>query len=126
MIVVRFLAIDAPEISYNKGESSQPFSNQSKRNLMDLILHKNVELEGYGIDSHNRVLAVVSLGSRNIGVEMIRDGLAEVYQGKLPDDFDLKDYKRAEFHAKAVRRGMWSQGDNYVSPRVWRERQRRR
>ena len=36
-IVVRFMAIDAPEISYHKGEPSQPFSNQSKQMLMDLI-----------------------------------------------------------------------------------------
>ena len=125
-IVVRFVAIDTPEISYNKGEPSQPFSNQAKQMLMDLILYKTVELEGYGIDSRNRVLGVVSAGGRNIGVEMIRSGLAEVYRGELPDNFNLKDYKRAEFHAKTARRGMWSQGDNYISPRQWRERQWRR
>ena len=125
-LVVRFVAIDAPEISYNKGEPSQPFSNQAKQMLMDLILYETVEIEGYGLDSQNRVLAVVSSGRRNIGVEMIRNGLAEVYKGELPDNFDLKDYKRAEFHAKTARRGMWSQGDNYISPREWRERQRRR
>ena len=125
-IVVRFLAIDAPEVSYNKGEPSQPFSNQAKQMLMDLILYETVEIEGFGIDSRNRVLAVVSSGSRNIGVEMVRNGLAEVYRGELPDKFNLKDYERAEFHAKTARRGMWSQGDNYTSPREWRERQWRR
>ena len=125
-IVVRFMAIDAPEISYRKGEPSQPFSGQSKKVLMDLILNRTVEIEGYGLDRRNRVLAVVSLGGKNIGVEMIRQGLAEVYQGKLPDDFDLKEYRQAEFQAKTARRGMWSQGDRYISPLEWRERERRR
>ena len=125
-IVVRFVAIDAPEISYRKGEPSQPFSEQSKKVLMDLILNRTVEIEGYGLDRQNRVLAVVLLGGKNIGVEMVRRGLAEVYQGELPDNFDLKEYKQAEFHAKTARRGMWSQGTSYVSPREWRERERRR
>lgn len=125
-IVVRFVAIDAPEISYQKGRASQPFSTQSKRLLMDLILNRIVEIEGYGLDKNNRVLAVVSYGGRNIGVEMIRKGLAEVYRGELPDNFDLKDYNQAEFQAKTARHGMWSQGNNYVSPREWRERGRRR
>jgi micrococcal nuclease len=124
-IVVRFIAIDAPEISYTKGEPSQPFSTQAKEVLTDLILNRTVNIKGYGLDKHNRLLAVVSYGGKNIGVEMIRQGLAEIYQGKLPDNFDLKDYNRAEFQAKTSRRGMWGQGDSYVSPREWRERKLR-
>ena len=125
-IIVRFIAIDAPEISYKKGEPSQPFSNQSKKALTDLILYRTVEIKGYGLDKHNRLLAVVFLGGRNVGVELIRQGLAEVYQGEMPDNFDLKDYRQAEFDAKTARRGMWNQGNNYVSPREWRGREWRK
>lgn len=125
-IVVRFVAIDAPEISYTKGEPSQPFSEQAKKMLMELILNRIVEIKGYGLDKYNRLLAVVSYAGKNIGVEMIRQGLAEIYQGELPDNFKLKDYNLAEFQAKTSRRGMWSQGDNYISPREWRERELRR
>lgn len=125
-IIVRFIAIDAPEISYKKGEPSQPFCNQSKKALMDLILYRTVEIKGYGLDKHNRLLAVVFLGGRNVGVEMIRQGLAEVYQGEMPDNFNIKDYKQAEFDAKTARRGMWNQGNNYVSPREWRGREWRK
>jgi endonuclease YncB( thermonuclease family) len=125
-IVVRFIAIDAPEISYRKGEASQPFSEQAKKMLTELILNRIVKIKGYGLDKYNRLLAVVSYAGKNIGVEMIRQGLAEIYQGELPDNFDLKDYNRAEFQAKTSRRGMWSQGDNYISPREWRERELRR
>ena len=125
-IVVRFIAIDAPEISYTKGEPSQPFSIQAKEMLTELILNRTVNIKGYGLDKHNRLLAVVSYAGKNIGVEMIRQGLAEIYQGELPDSFDLKAYNQAEFQARTSRRGMWSQGDNYVSPREWRERELRR
>ncbi|MBN2060626.1 MAG: thermonuclease family protein [Deltaproteobacteria bacterium] len=125
-IVVRFVAIDAPEISYRKGEPSQPFGDQSKRMLMDLILNKTVEIKGYGIDKQNRVLAVVYYGGRNVGVEMVREGLAEIYRGELPEGLDLRDYRQAEFRARTSRQGMWIQGDAYVSPRDWRDRERRR
>ena len=125
-VIVRFIAIDAPEISYSKGEPSQPFSTQSKKMLTELILNRTVEIKGYGLDKYNRLLAVVFYRGKNIGVEMVRLGLAEIYQGELPDNFDLKDYKQAEFQAKTSRRGMWNQGNNYVSPREWRERQLRR
>lgn len=125
-IIVRFVAIDAPEISYTKGEPSQPFSEQAKKMLTELILNRFVEIKGHGLDKYNRLLAVVSYAGKNIGVEMIRQGLAEIYQGELPDNFNLKDYKQAEFQAQTSRRGMWSQGDKYISPREWRERELRR
>ena len=125
-IVVRFVAIDAPELSYRKGEPSQPFSEQAKKMLTEMILNRIVEIKGYGLDKYNRLLAVVSYAGRNIGVEMLREGLAEIYQGELPDNFNLKDYKLAEFQAKTSRRGMWNQGDNYVSPMEWRELELRR
>ncbi len=121
-IVVRLIAIDAPEISHAEGEPSQPFSIQAKRMLTHLILNKSVNIKGYGLDKHNRLLAVVSYRGKNIGVEMIRQGLAEIYQGQLPDNLDLKDYNRAEFQAKTSKKGIWTQGNDYVSPREWRGR----
>jgi endonuclease YncB( thermonuclease family) len=125
-IVVRLVAIDAPEMTYKRGQADQPFSRQSKSYLTERILHKTVELKGYSLDKNNRVLAIVSYGGRNIGLEMVRKGLAEVYRGEMPEDLELKDYQQAEFEARTARRGIWSQGDRYVSPREWRERRWRR
>lgn len=121
-ITVRFLAIDAPEVSYRKGAPGQPYGEQSKKMLMDLILNRNVEIKGYGLDQQNRVLAVVYSRGLNIGVQMIRKGMAEIYRGGLPEILDLKDYRRAEFQAKSSGLGMWNQGNAYISPREWRER----
>ena len=124
--VVRFIAIDTPEFAFRKGKPDQPFASEAKNKLMDLILHKTVEIKGYGMDRYNRTLAVVYSSGKNIGVEMVRQGMAEIYQGKLPDNFNLKAYKLAELSSKTSRRGMWRQGKSYISPKEWRERERRR
>jgi endonuclease YncB( thermonuclease family) len=52
---------------------------------------------------------------------LIKAGLAEVYQGQSPRGFDLSPYLTAEAQAKSQKRGMWSLGDKYISPREWRK-----
>jgi endonuclease YncB( thermonuclease family) len=36
--------------------------------------------------------------------------------------FDSTPYWKAEQEAKAAKKGMWAQGDKYVSPREWRKK----
>lgn len=55
-----------------------------------------------------------------MNLEMVKVGLAEVYRGKPPKGLDLKPYWDAESAAKKAGVGMWSWGDNYISPREWR------
>ena len=50
--------------------------------------------------------------------------LAEVYQGRPPKGFDSAPYLKAEAEARGARRGMWSLGDKYISPREWRKMHR--
>jgi hypothetical protein len=40
-----------------------------------------------------------------------------------PTGLDMKPYEESEREAKAAKLGMWSQGNQYVSPRDWRRRQ---
>jgi micrococcal nuclease len=67
------------------------------------------------------VLAVIALDGKDINLEMVKSGLAEVYQGKPPKGFDLAPYLKAEQEAREVKRGMWSLGDKYLSPKDWRK-----
>lgn len=55
---------------------------------------------------------------------MVKEGYAEVYKVKPPYGFDPAPYVKVEKVAKKANRGMWSQGDKYVSPREWREMQK--
>jgi endonuclease YncB( thermonuclease family) len=123
-IKVRLVGIDAPETSKGKREPSQPYSQQAKKYLVGLVLNKFVEVKGYGLDRYNRILGVISLEDKNINVEMIKVGLAEVYRGKPPPGLELAPFWRAEKEAKAAKRGMWSLGEEYISPQGWRRMHR--
>ena len=79
-------------------------------------------LREYGRDHYSRVLAVVFLNGTNINLEMVKAGLAEVYQGTPAPGFDNEPYLKAEREAQAAGREMWVQGDKYVSPRQWRNK----
>ena len=125
-IVVRLVGIDAPEISRNKGEPSQPYSQKSKKHLAGLILNKTVQVKGYGMDRYHRILGVIFLDGKNINLEMIGAGLAEVYRGKAPHGLDMEPFQKAEILAEQAKKGIWSLGDKYVSPWQWRKAQRQK
>jgi len=55
-----------------------------------------------------------------VNLEMVKAGYAEVYRGTPATGFDRAPYWKAEGDARAAKKGMWAQGDKYVSPREWR------
>jgi endonuclease YncB( thermonuclease family) len=120
-LTIRMVGIDAPEISTSKHRAGQPFSRQSTQHLAALVLNKAVDVKSYGADRYGRTLGeVILLHGKNVNVEMIKAGLAEVYRGKPASGMDMGLYWKAEEEAKAAKRGMWVLGDQYVSPREWR------
>ena len=123
-IRVRLVGIDAPELKRGKHKPGQPFSQKAKKFLTRLVLNKQVFIKGYGSDRYNRTLAVVYVGRKNANLEMIKAGLAEAYRGKPAHGFDPSPYLTAEAQAKSQKRGMWSLGDKYISPRDWRRMQK--
>jgi micrococcal nuclease len=123
-ITIRLVGIDAPETSKEKREPGQPFSQQATKHLAGLVLNRIVEIKEYGHDRYGRTLAVVFLEGKNINLEMVRAGLAEVYRGGHAPGFDPAPYEEAERKAKAEKKEMWSQGNKYVSPREWRRMER--
>ena len=120
-IKVRLVGIDTPETNKRKHKPGQPFGDKAKKFLAAMVLNKSVDIKGYGLGPYNRILAVVYVDGKNVNLELIKYGLAEVYQGKPPRGFDLSPYLTAEAQAKSQRRGMWSQGDKYISPKDWRK-----
>jgi len=91
-----------------------------------MVLNKTVDIKGYGLGRCGRILGVIYLNGKNINLEMVKGGLAEVYRGKPPRGFNIEPYRRAETEARRARRGMWSLGDKYVSPKDWRKAHRKR
>ena len=71
----------------------------------------------YGTDRYNRTLGVVYVDGKDINLEMVKVGLAEVYRGKPAPGFDNHPYQKAEDAARRAGVGMWSLGDKYMSPK---------
>jgi micrococcal nuclease len=124
-LTVRLVGIDAPEISTGKHRDGQPFSRQSTQHLAALVLNKTVDVKSYGPDQYGRTLGeVFLLDGKNVNIEMVIAGLAECYRGKPASGLDMGPYWKAEEEARKTGRGMWQLGNNYVSPRDWREFQK--
>lgn len=114
---IRLCGIDSPEIGDGEG---QPFSREAKAYLENLINNREVTFKNYGVDSYHRQLAEVFVDGKNINIEMIKQGLAEVYKGVPPKALDLMLYLKEEKLAKKAAKGIWKLGKSYKSPRQWR------
>lgn len=68
----------------------------------------------------NRVLGLVFLGGKNVNLEMVKAGYAEVYRGNPAAGFDNAPYWKAEKEFRVAKKGMWVQVDKYMSPRDWK------
>ena len=124
-IKVCLVGIDAPEASKGKHKPGQPYSQEAKKQLADLVLNKVVDIKGYGMGPYNRILGVIFIGGKDINFLMVESGLAEAYKGKSPKGFNIEPYKKKENEAKAANRGMWALGDKYISPKDWRKMHRK-
>jgi endonuclease YncB( thermonuclease family) len=120
IVKIRLVGIDAPETGEETEEPGQPLSEASRVYLSRMIFKKTVDIISYGYDIDNRILGIVQLDRKNINIEMIRAGMAEIYPGKAPPDFDLDPFRRAEKTARQDKKGIWSLGEEYISPRKWR------
>lgn len=60
------------------------------------------------------------LNGKNVKLETVQAGLAEVYRGKPASGLDMEPYWKAKEEAQAAKRGMWVLEEKYVSPKQWR------
>ena len=125
--VIRLLGIDAPE-------RKQPFGQQSKRHLADLVFGQSVKVEWRTKDRDNRLLAKVWASSAMCqGCGMTLDvNLAQVTTGhawwyrqfagnQSPSDRAL--YDQSEQSARTLGIGLWGMG-NPIPPWEWRKGRR--
>jgi len=117
---IRLVGIDSPEIGF-KGQKSQPFSQKAKHHLVSLVDNRKIAIKSYGTGPYNRQLAEVFVNEKNINIEMIKAGLAEVYAGRRPKNIDSQLYLKEELKSQRSGKGMWTQGSSYKSPRQWRK-----
>lgn len=119
IIMVRLVAVDAPELPKNKDEEGQPYSQDAKKFLINLILNKDVDIKGCSLDEQNRILGLVRIEDKTVNLEILKNGLAEVYYDKPPKNINLIPYLATEKEAREASKGMWSLGDDYIRPTDW-------
>jgi endonuclease YncB( thermonuclease family) len=88
------------------------------------VLNKAVTVKSLGSDRYGRVLGEIFLQGKNVNLEMVKSGLAEVYRGKPAKGQSMEPYWRAEKEARKAGEGMWALGAKYVSPKEWRKTQK--
>ena len=108
-IRVRLEGIDCPE----KG---QPFGNNAKQAVSNLVFGKVVRVEEQSKDRYKRSIARVYLpDGSSVNEEMLRIGMAWHYKKYSSDAL----YARLEQQSRNARRGLWS-GANPIAPWEWR------
>lgn len=114
---VRFIGINAMELGHDGG-TDQPYAAAARDRLRQLIaagggtLRVAIGSEAY--DEHGRSLAYLFAGSQDLGLELIREGLAVVVA--VPPDLErLACYQDAEAQARNQHRGIWSQASPLVT-----------
>lgn len=109
---VRLLGIDAPELAQlcDTASGGQWACGKAGRERMNQLLSGGkVNCVPEGRDQYQRLLAVCTVGGRDIGATMVAEGLA----------IAVDRYGREEAVAKAARKGIWQGG--FDTPRNWRD-----
>lgn len=107
-IKVRLAQIDAPE-------KAQPFGDRSKQALSGLVFGQQVTLERETTDKYGRLVAKVIHGDQDVNLEMVRSGMAWVYDQYARDP----EYFAAQDSARSSRTGLWADA-NPLRPSEWR------
>lgn len=106
---VRMIGVDAPEIDHPKyGKKGEPYGNESKKYLKELIDRKDVLLKNGNeeFDKYGRRLAYVYLPDGVfVNLKMIEEGKAEAYR-KYPHPFQ-DEFIQAENTAREGEKGVW-------------------
>jgi endonuclease YncB( thermonuclease family) len=94
-IRIRFLGVDAPEVG-------EVFSREATALVRTLLLNQRVDVNGQDVDRYGRLVARVSIGSRDASLELVKAGLA-CYRFAADSGLAV-----AEAQARASGAGFWA------------------
>jgi micrococcal nuclease len=97
---ISLYGIDCPE-------KRQAFGSKAKRATSALTLGKVAKVEPVDVDRYGRTAALVRVGDTLVNEELIRQGLAWVYN-RYCDRPVCGEWRQLQAEAWATRRGLWS------------------
>lgn len=107
---IRIHGIDCPEYGQHGFEKAK----QALENFFfDLEEFEIIKYKFFGIDKYGRLLCKIYISEIDIGLELVKQGLAWSYP----------DYKDAELKAIQEKRGIWKNKNN-IPPWVFRKNQK--
>ena len=111
---MRIAFCDAPE-------KLQAFGTRAKQAMSELAFGKEIELRKHAIDRYGRTVAQVFVDGKDVGLEMLRQGFAWVYDRYITEaSTEVQEtYRKAQEEAKAEQRGLWSD-PNSIPPWIFR------
>jgi micrococcal nuclease len=81
---------------------------------------QHIRLDIISIDKYKRMVGMIWIGNKNINLEMVQEGFAEVYVEYLKEPYRAQ-FIRAEKEARSTTRGIWSLS-GYERPKDFRKR----
>jgi len=100
---IRLYGIDTPE-------RGQDFGNKAKQFISGMVFGKQVKVIQKDKDRYGRVVGMVYVGNTCVNQEIVRAGLAWVYDYYCKDSV-CPEWKQVEKQAQKARIGLWSQSD---------------
>lgn len=103
-LTIRLACVDAPE-------SNQAFGSEASLRLRQLLsTGQPVEVRAIERDRYDRTVAEIYSGGQSVGLQLVREGYAVVYEQYLEGcAATANDYRQAEATARAARLNFWSQ-----------------
>jgi len=123
LIQIRMFGIDTPEKAQlcERANGTCYRCGQRATWVLSGLLVGEATYRFTGESTYGRPVATIFMGSKDINLEMVRQGYAVVYERFLSDG--MKDrYLEMQQEAKDSNRGIW-QG-NFILPEDWRRGQR--
>ncbi|KZO97526.1 SNase-domain-containing protein [Calocera viscosa TUFC12733] len=132
-IHIRLAGVDAPELAHF-GRPAQPYGQEALEWLKSMVEGKVVYCQLVRRDQYGRVVATVVVprwflpvwlrSGKNVGLEMLRAGLATTYtqSGAEYGKWTVEEFQEVEEEAKKAKRGMWAKGSKYESPAHYKRR----
>ena len=126
-LTIRMYGIDSPELHKQKSDPpSQPFAEEAKEFTSSLVLDKIVQIKLLEKDKYSRAVGKVqTILQQDVSLELAERGLATMYKG-VGADYDGKRevFEALQADAKRKKLGVWSLGDQMVSPAEFKRQQK--
>src|ERR1700730_7815037 len=98
LLRVRLAFCDAPE-------KKQAFGTRAKQAMSEMVFGKEIDLRPHALDRYGRTVAQVGVDGKDVGLEMVRRGMAWVYELYITEaSLEVQEtYQKAQEVAKADR-----------------------